>query len=124
MPKFCADAVQDAALAKIATSINLTFCSAQPANKAGIAAVALAAAVLTAGNGNGDYVISDGDVSGRKLRTLAQTEMTPSANGTIAYAAWDDGTTLLYGTTVTNQAVTMAQTWDSPDIDIEYTDPT
>lgn len=124
MAKFCANETFDAALAKIATSVTLTFCSAQPANKAGIAAVALASATLTAGAGNGDYTIADGDTSGRKLTTAAQTGMTPSGNGTVIYAAWDDGTTMLYGTSTTSQAVTTSQTWDSPAIDIEFTDPT
>lgn len=115
--------VLDAALDKIATCVNLTFCSAQPANYAGIAAVKLAAVVLTAGDGNGDYVIADGDTSGRKITVGAQTSMTPTGNGTVTYAVLDDGVTLLAATTVTSQAVTTSQTWDSPAFDIEIADP-
>lgn len=115
--------VLDAALDKIATCTHLTFCSSQPANYAGIAAVTLAAATLTAGDGNGDYVVAEGDVSGRKVTVGAQTGMTPSANGTVTYAVLDDGTTLLAATTVTSQAVTTSQTWNSPAFDIEITDP-
>lgn len=124
MAKSLDDSVFDAALAKIATSVTLTFCSSQPANYAGIAAVKLASATLTAGAGNGDYTIANGDTSGRKLTVGAQTGMVPTANGTVTYAVLDDATTLLAATTVTSQAVTTAQTWDSPAFDIELTDPT
>jgi hypothetical protein len=115
--------VIDAALAEVATCVTLTFCSTQPANYAGIAAVALAAVTLTAGDGNGDYVIADGDTSGRKVTVGAQVDMTPSANGTVTYAVLDDGVTLLAATSVTPQAVTTAQTWNAPSFDIEIQDP-
>ena len=114
--------VLDAALAKVATCTHLTFCSTQPANYAGIAAVALASATLTAGAGNGDYVIAD-HTTGRKLTVGAQTAMTPSANGTVTYAVLDDATTLLAATTVTSQAVTTAQSWNSPEFIVALPDP-
>ena len=122
MAKLFHDDVLDAALDKIATSTHLTFCSTQPANYAGIAAVALVASTLTAGDGNGDYTIAD-DTSGRKCTVLAQTGMTPSANGTVTYAVLDDGATLLAATTVTSQAVTTAQTWNSPAFKLAIADP-
>lgn len=124
MAKELNNAVYDAALDKVATCTNLTFCSSQPANYAAIAGVTLAAAVLTAGNGNGDYLIADGDVSGRKLTVGAQTGMVPTGNGTITYAVLDDGSTLLAATTTTSQAVLTSETWDSPAFDIELADPT
>ena len=116
--------VFDAALDKVATCTVLSFCSAQPANYAGIAAVKLVSVVLTAGDGNGDYVVAEGDASGRKVTVGAQTSMTPSGNGTVTYAVLDDTATLLAATTVTSQAVLTSQTWDSPAFDIEITDPT
>lgn len=122
MAKEFHDDVLDAALDKIATCINLTFCSTQPANYAGIAAVALVASTLTAGDGNGDYAIAN-DTSGRKLTVGAQTGMTPSGNGTVTYAVLDDDTTLLAATTVTSQAVTTAQTWNSPAFKLAIADP-
>jgi hypothetical protein len=122
MAKVLDNAVLDAALAKVATSVKLYFCSSQPANHAGISAVKLAEADLTAGDGNGDYVIAD-DTSGRKLTVGAQTGMTPSGNGTVTYAVLDDGTTLLAATTVTSQAVTTSQTWNSPAFKIAIADP-
>jgi hypothetical protein len=114
MAKWVADAAFDAGLAKIATGTRLTFTSAQPANFAGIAAVLLASVAVTAGDGNGDFVIADGPVSGRKLTVGAQPGLVPSANGTINYACVDDGSILLSVTTVTAQAVTTAQEWDAP----------
>jgi hypothetical protein len=122
MAKEFHDDVIDAALDKIATSTHLTFCSSQPANYAGIAAVKLASVTLTAGDGNGDYVIAD-DTSGRKVTIEAQTGMTPSSNGTVTYAVLDDGSTLLAATTVTSQAVTTAQTWNSPAFKMAIADP-
>lgn len=113
MGKFVADAAIDAGLDKVATGTRLTFCSAQPANFAGIAAVKLAEIAVTPGAGNGDFTIAD-HTSGRKLTVGAQTGLVPSANGTVNHACIDDGTTLLSVTTVTPQAVTTAQTWDSP----------
>lgn len=115
--------VFDAALAEIATCVTLTFCSAQPANKAGIAAVALVSVTLTPGDGNGDYVIAD-DTSGRKLTVGVQSAMTPSADGTVLWAVLDDGTTLLAATSVTSQAVLTTQTWNSPAFEIGLADPT
>lgn len=114
----------DAALNEIATCTNLTFCSAQPANYAGIAAVKLLSTTLTAGDGGGDYTVADGNTSGRKVTIAAQTGMVPTANGTVTYAVLDDGVTLHVATTVTSQAVTTAQTWDSPLFVVEIGDPT
>ena len=115
--------VLDAALDKVATCVTLTFCSTQPANYAGISAVKLISATLTAGDGNGDYDIAD-DTSGRKVTVGAQADMTPTANGTVTYAVLDDGSTLLLATTVTSQAVTTAQTWNSPAFKAGIADPT
>jgi hypothetical protein len=124
MSKFAVDAAMDLALAHIATGTRLTYCSAAPANFAGIAAVLLASVTVTAGNGNGDFTIDNGDVSGRKLTVGAQTGLVPAANGTVTHVCIDDGTTLLHYTEVTSQAVTTAQTWDAPAYDAwEIRDP-
>jgi len=114
--------VLDAALDEVATCTHLNFCSTQPANYAAISGVTLANSTLTAGDGNGDYVVAD-DTSGRKVTVGAQTAMTPTDDGTVTYAVLDDGTTLLAATTVTSQAVTTAQTWNSPAFAIGIADP-
>ena len=118
------NAVFDAALAVIATCMTMTLCSASPANFAGIAAVELGKATLTVGDGNGDYTIADGPVSGRKLTVAAQVGIVPTANGTVTHIAFDDGVTLHEVVATTSQAVTTLQSWDSPEFAIKMTDPT
>lgn len=124
MAKFTDDSVLDAALAKVATATRMVACSTQPANFAGIAAVALADVVMTAGAGNGDYALANGDVSGRKLRVLAQNTITVDASGTFAHVALDDGTTLLHVTTGTSQVLTAGNTVNFPEFDVEFLDVT
>jgi hypothetical protein len=118
MAKWVADTVYYGGLQKLSTATRLTFCSAQPANFAGIAAVLLASKTITAGNlaadGTTGAYTGAADTTGKKLTVAAQTAMTPSANGTVLWACLDDGTTLLSATTVTSQAVTTSQSWNSP----------
>lgn len=124
MAKFTADAVLEAALAKIATCVRMVITSAQPANFAGIAAVALADVTLTAGVGGGDYTQADGDVSGRKLIVGAQAAVTVDTSGTATHICLDDGTTLLHVTTCTSQVLTAGNTVNVPAYDIEFLDVT
>lgn len=124
MAKFTDDSVLDAALAKVATATRMVVTSAQPANFAGIAAVALADVVMTAGAGNGDYTLANGDVSGRKLTVLAQSGVNVDASGTATHVCLDDGTTLLQVTTCTSQALTSGNTVNIPAYDIEFADVT
>lgn len=124
MAKFASDTVMDAALGIVDNATRLVVCSGQPANFAGIAAVALADVTMTAGAGNGDYVLANGDVSGRKLTVQAQTAVPIDTTGTATHVTLDDGTTLLYVTTCTSQALTAAGTVDVPAWDIEIADPT
>lgn len=124
MPKQVHDDVLDAALDEIATANRLVVCSAEPANFAGIAAVLLAEVVLTAGDGNGDYVVGDGDTNGRKVRVGQQAAMTIDNTGTATHIALDDGTTLQYVTTCTSQALTSGGTVTVPVWDVEIADPT
>jgi hypothetical protein len=125
--KFVADSVLDAALAKIATSTRMTACTALPANFAGIAAVVKANEVLTAGVGNGDYTLADGDVSGRKLTVLAQTALTMTGNGTVTHLCLDDGTVLQACSPLgTNKSIVdyTTEVWDTAAFDIEFADVT
>lgn len=123
MAKTVANEVLDAALAEIATAVTLTVCSGEPANFAGIAAVALAEVTLTAGLGNGDYTAADGDVSGRKVTVAQQADVPIDATGTATHIALDDGATLQYVTTCTSQALTSGGTVTVPAFDIELEDP-
>lgn len=124
MAKFTDDSVLDAALAKVATATRMVITSAQPANFAGIAAVALADVALTPGAGNGDFVLANGDVSGRKLTVLAQSAVPVDASGTANHICLDDGVTLLQVTTCTAQVLTSGNTVNVPAYDIEFADVT
>lgn len=124
MAKYTDDSVLNAACAKVATATRQVVCSGQPANFAGIAAVALADVVLTAGDGNGDYVIANGDVSGRKVTVGAQAAVPVDASGSATHVALDDGTTLLQVTTCTTQALTSGNTVNVPAYDVEFADVT
>lgn len=122
MAKFVLDAALDLLLAKIATGTRLVVCSAQPANFAGIAAVTLASVTMTAGDGNGDYTIANGDTSGRKVTVLQQASISITASGTATHVSIDDGSTLLAVTTCTSQALTSGGTVTVPAHDYEVAD--
>jgi len=123
MAKATPDAVLDTFLDAIAVGTRLMVCSGQPANFAGIAAVALADVTLTAGDGNGDYTIANGDTSGRKLTVAQQASIPIDSSGTATHISLDDGTNLLYVTTCTSQALTSGGTVTVPAWDIEIADP-
>lgn len=124
MAKYTDDAVLNAALAKVATCTRQSLCSGQPANFAGIAAVSLGSYTLTAGDGNGDYVIANGDVSGRKLTVGAQSGNNATASGSATHVALDDGTTLLHVTTCASVGTTSGQPFTVAAYDIEFLDVT
>lgn len=124
MAKYTDDAVLDAACAKIATCTRLSACSGQPANYAGIAAVSLGSYTLTAGDGNGDYVIANGDTSGRKVTVGAQSGNNASATGTATHVALDDGSTLLHVTTCASVGTTSGSPFTVAAYDIEFLDVT
>lgn len=124
MVKFSPDVDLDASFIETAKSVTQTVCSAQPANFAGIAAVALASATITAGLGNGDWTAADGDVSGRKVTVTEQTGITVDTSGTATHVVYDDGTLLHRGTTVTSQSLTAGNTLTVAAHKFEIEDPT
>jgi hypothetical protein len=125
MAKSIADDVLDAALAELAEGTRLVVCSGEPANFAGIAAVALADVTLTAGLGNGDWgAAQNGDTNGRKTRLAQQATIPIDSSGTATHIAVDDGTRLLAVTTCTSQALTAGGTVTVPAFDFEFADPT
>lgn len=124
MAKRIDSSVYDAALNVVKNgATNMVFCSADPVNYAGIAAVTL---ITKTGLTSGSFTGPAADAgSGRKLTVNAVSGMTPSANGTVTYVVLTNGASILYaGTTVTSQAVTTAQTWNSPTFDIDLPAPT
>jgi hypothetical protein len=123
MAKTVHDDVLDGALAIIRGNCNLMVaCSAQPTTRAeAVTTYALADVAMTPTT---DFTISDGDVSGRKVRTAAKSGVTVDANGTATYIALVDGTRLLAVTTCTSQVLTAGNTVDFPAFDFEIADPT
>lgn len=123
MAKATPDAVLDAmADYIIAAADKLYVCSGQPANYAGIAAVALADVAID----SGDFSKADGDVSGRKVTVAQQTAVPIDSSGTANHVvlAKDAATSaLLYVTTCTPQALTAGGTVTVPAWDIEVADP-
>lgn len=82
-------AVHDAALQYIIDNCDRqVVVSADPTNYAGVAAVTLAETAMV----GGDFAISAGDISGRKLTLSAKTGITPSANGTGTHIVLVDDT--------------------------------
>lgn len=126
MAKFVPDATLDAFLDYIADNCTrVTICSTQPTNYTeGNATYALADVTVTAGVGNGDFTVANGDTSGRKLTLVQQTGVTVDSSGTAAHIALLDvsNTTLLAVTTCTSQAVTSGNTATINAFDIEVLD--
>ena len=102
----------------VATTIH--FLSGEPANYAGIAALELASGTIS-----GSIVKANGDVSGRKITTPAQTGVSISATGDSDHVALTDGTGVLYSvTTMPLQGLVSGGTLDSAAFDFEIGDPT
>lgn len=123
MAKWANDIVMDAALDVIATATRMDICSAQPANFAGIAAVALADVTLD----SSDFTKADGDTSGRKVTVAAQNGVLIDTSGTATHVALSrvSDSTLLLVTTCTSQALTAngSNVVNVPAFDDEIADP-
>lgn len=126
MAKSIPSTTTDPLLEKIATATTQVVCSGEPANHAGIAAVALADNSITAGSGNGDWTIAAGDAGGqsRKVTIGAQNGVTIDTSGTATHIAYTDGSTLTWVTTCTSQALVAAGTVDIPAHKHEVAGPT
>lgn len=126
MGKLVPDARLDIFLAAIANECTrVTICSTQPTTYTEAnATYALADITVTAGDGNGDFTIANGDTNGRKLTLLQQTSVTIDSSGTAQHIALLDvaGSELLAVTTCTSQAVTAGNTATINAFDIELSD--
>lgn len=120
MGKKANDLMMDAALDYVAGSTVQVACSAEPADFAGIAAVALADVALT----SGDFTKANGDVSGRKVTVAAKSAVPIDTSGSATHVALHDGSTLRYVTTCTEKALTSGDTVNFPSWKIEVADPT
>ena len=118
MAKLQIDAMLDAALDYISTNATEYYiCTSEPATRA----AADTASVVPAQT-PGFAANADGDTSGRKLAVNALTDITLDASGTVTHLALCSGTTLLYVTTTTSQAVSSGGTVSVPAWDIEIAD--
>ena len=120
MTKSLADSVLDGPESIIDNVTAIHVCSSAPANHAGIAAVSLASVVTD----SSDFTPGNGDTSGRKVTVGAQSGITVSASGTATHIAGTDGSTMLFLTECTSQALTSGNTVNIPAFDIEFSDPT
>lgn len=83
--------------------IRQTACSAEPANYAGIAAVALATVPVA----SGDFTKAAGDVSGRKVTIAAKNGVTIDSSGTANHVVLHDNSAILgYVTTCDSLVLT------------------
>jgi hypothetical protein len=120
MAKATPDAILDAMADAIKAAVTTEYvCSAEPANYAGIAAVALASVACA----TGDLTKADGDTNGRKVTVVQKSAVSISASGTATHVVLASGTTLLYVTTCTSQALTSGGTVTIPAWKIEVADP-
>ena len=102
----------------------MTACSAEPSTRAeAVTTYALADITITAGDGNGDWVIAD-DTSGRKLTLAEQADVDIDATDDATHVAICDGSNLLYVTTCTSQGLVSGGTVTFPAWKINLPDPT
>lgn len=114
--------VLDDALDRVATAtrLDVTSDAGTPADLTN----SLANVTLTAGDGNGDYVVGEGDTNGRKIAVAEQADITITDTGTALHIVLSLGGTILLTTTCTSQALTAAGTVTVPTFDYELADPT
>lgn len=128
MAKVVPDAVLDAALDVIAEADEMYVCSGVPTDYNDIANVDLVGPIsLTPGDGNGDFTIANGDVSGRKLTVAAQNGASVIASGTainVVLATGGSTDLIRYVTECTSQAVTSGNTANVGSWKVELADPT
>lgn len=122
MPKTVHDDVLDGAFQILDAGDIMTVCNAQPTTRTeAITTFKLADVAMVPVT---DYTISNGDVSGRKVRMAAKSGVPVDTTGTAVFVAICDATRLLYVTTCTSQALTAGNTVNFPVWDVEIADPT
>jgi len=84
----------------------------------------LANVTLTAGDGNDDYVIGEGDSNGRKVAVTEQADVTITGDGTANHIVLSLDATIILTTTCTEQELYDTGTVTIPTFDYELADPT
>lgn len=120
------DAVIDKALEDVALSDRLYVCSDEPTSFTEASSTQnLATIILTAGKGNGDWTIGNGDTSGRKL-TIAEQAGTGTTTGTATHVAFgvNGSSTLKFVCTLTSMLIQAGVAFTIPSKDVwEIRDP-
>ena len=120
MGKFQLDAMLDAGLDYISSNVvELYVCTTEPANYAGIAALALTGAAVPSFQAN-----ADGDVSGRKKAVDEEADISITGTGDAQHIVLASASVLIYITTCTLQGLTSGGTVTVPTWDIELEDVT
>jgi hypothetical protein len=118
MAKFCANSVLDAALGQIAAATRLLLLPAQPADLAAAEATQLGEVTLDAG----DFALSAGAVSGRRVTVAAQS-LEAGGSGTVTHLGLVTSGALLYVTTTDALPVSPGATVNVPAWTIELRAP-
>ncbi len=123
MAKLLPDGIMDGMLAYIRVRVTgISVCSTQPTSYA----EATSTYKLADKNGltSTDLSLGDGDTSGRKVTMKAHSAVGVDTTGTAAHVAWwgSSGSTLLFVTTCTTQALTTGNTVNIPVHDLEIRD--
>lgn len=124
MGKFTHDDILDTAINEIKNNATrICICSQQPTTAAeAITTYKLAIKTISSSDFTGP---SNGDVSGRKLRSNAHAGVTIDSTGAATHIALVDtvNSKLLHVTTCTSQNVNGGELWNIPAFDIEFADP-
>ncbi len=120
MGKYVNDALLDADHNECINNANqIHVCAAEPTTRTeAVTTNNLASGALT----SGDFTLANGDTSGRKMTTAAQTGLSITSSGTGDHVAITDATRLLIVTTCTGQVLTSGGTVDTAAFDREILD--
>ena len=120
MAKNAPDATIDGGILEtIQTATIMTACNAEPTTRTEAVTTFALADVTPTFTGP-----ANGDTSGRKITMDQKTGVTIDTTGTATHVALCDGSSLLYVTTCTSQALTASNTMTFPAWDVEVADPT
>lgn len=124
MAKWQNDSMLDAAFDWVRARVTqMTVCNAQPTTYAEATSTYKLADIALTSTG---ITLADGDTNGRKMTIGAKSGVTVDTTGTASHIALagSTGSTLLYVTTCTTQALTTGNTVDFPAWDVEIADAT
>lgn len=124
MAKWQNDSMLDAAFDWVRARVTqMTVCNAQPTTYAEATSTYKLADIALTSTG---ITLADGDTNGRKMTIGAKSGVTVDTTGAASHIALagSTGSTLLYVTTCTTQALTTGNTVDFPAWDVEIADAT